>query len=80
MSRPTFPAVTVTIEGPHDSGRTTLANLIKMHLEESGYSHVGVQDTVPLPSDDKPRFPERFDRNRALRPVNIVVKLLEGGT
>lgn len=76
---PTFPAVTITIEGPHDSGRTTLANLVKMHLEESGYDHVSVQDMAPLPSDNKPSFPERFDRNRALRPVNIVVKLSPRG-
>lgn len=80
MSHPTFPAVTVTIEGPHDAGKTTLANLIKMHLEESGYAHLTLQDTAPLSSEEKPRFPERFDRNRALRPVNIVVKLVQGGT
>lgn len=76
MARPTFPAVTVTIEGPHDAGKTTLANLIKMHLEESGYDHVSVEDTKPLDRDAKPSFPERFDRNRALRPVNIRVKLI----
>ena len=76
MGRPTFPAVTITIEGPHDSGKTTLANLVKMHLEESGYEHITVEDTKPLPTDQKPRFPERFDRNRALRPVNIRVKLV----
>lgn len=75
MSHPTFPAVTVTIEGPHDSGKTTLANLIKMHLEESGYDHVTIEDTPPLPSNAKPSFPDRFDRNRALRPVKISVKL-----
>jgi hypothetical protein len=49
---------------------------IKMHLEESGYDHVSIEDMAPLPTDQKPRFPERFDRNRALRPVQIRVKLV----
>lgn len=75
MSTPTFPAVTITIEGPHDSGKTTLANLIKMMLEENNYSHVTLNDVEPLPVDSKARFPDRFERNRALRPVNICVKL-----
>jgi adenylylsulfate kinase-like enzyme len=72
---PTLEAVTVTVSGKHDSGRSTLANLIKMMLEESGYKHVSFADTEPLPQDAKDRFPERFDRNRTLRAVNIRVVL-----
>ena len=75
MSAPTLPTVTITIEGEHDSGKTTLANLIKMMLEENDYAHVSVVDTPPLPEVEKDRFPNRFDRNRALRPVAIRVRL-----
>jgi pantothenate kinase-related protein Tda10 len=79
-NEPTMAPVTITIKGQHDSGRSTLANLIKMHLEETGYRHVSVEDTKPLSSDDKDRFPDRFDRNRTLRAVKISVVLDEEGT
>lgn len=72
-NEPTLEPVTVTISGKHDSGRSTLANLIKMHLEENDYAHVSVEDTKPLSQDSKDRFPNRFDRNRNLRAVNIRV-------
>ena len=71
----TLPPVTITIEGGHDSGKTTLANLIKMMLEENDYSHVTLVDVEPLPAEQKDRFSERFHRNRALRPINIQVRL-----
>lgn len=76
-STPTLEPVTVTIVGKHDTGKSTLANLIKMSLEEYGYKHVVVHDIEPLPQDSKDRFPERFDRNRVLRQVDIHVKLAE---
>lgn len=75
MGRPTLPTVTVTIEGEHDSGKTTIANLIKEMLEENSYAHVSVEDVPPLPAEHKDRFSARFDRNRALRPVHIRVRL-----
>jgi uridine kinase len=72
-NEPTLDPVTVTISGRHDSGRTTLANLIKMTLEENEYRHVTLQDVKPISADEKDRFSERFERNRYLRPVNIHV-------
>lgn len=74
---PTLEPVTITIKGPHNSGRTTLANLVKMMLEENSYKEVILNDTAPLSADEKDRFPERFDRNRALRPVQIRVETNE---
>jgi pantothenate kinase-related protein Tda10 len=71
---PVFPPVTITIEGPHDSGRTTAAHLIKSALEENGYRLVTVTDTEPLPREDKNTFSERFERNKALRQVKIIVR------
>jgi len=76
-NEPTLDPVTVTISGGHDCGKTTLANLIKMSLEESGYRFVNLKDIEPLPQEEKDRFPERFHRNRSLRAVNIHV-VLEG--
>lgn len=69
--------VTVIIRGPHDSGKTTLANLIKLFLEESGYRHVRAQDIEPLPYEQKAPFSDRFSRNRDLRPVLVKVELEE---
>lgn len=70
-----FDPVTVTIRGKHDSGKTTLMNLIRGMLEENGYKQVTVKDVEPLPAEHKDRFPDRFERNRILRPVRIVVEL-----
>jgi adenylylsulfate kinase-like enzyme len=67
--------VTVTIRGKSNTGKTTLASLIKSFLEENGYQHVQVHDLPPRNPEDKPRFMERFDRNRNLRPVVIRVEL-----
>lgn len=69
--------ITVTIKGKHDTGKSTLANLIKMSLEEMGYDHVSVEDVKPLPQEDKFSFQERFVRNRQRRPVKIKVELVE---
>lgn len=78
-NEPTLSPVTIMISGEHDSGRTTLANLIKGFLEENEYRHVSLKDVEPLPADEKDRFSERFTRNRYLRAVNIYVVLAEVG-
>jgi hypothetical protein len=67
--------VTVVVRGKHNTGKTTLANLIKMFLEENGYRHVEVKDVEPLPQEQKDAFWNRFTRNRDLRPINIKVEL-----
>lgn len=69
--------VTVIVRGKHDSGKTTLANLIKMFLEENGYDYVELKDSPPLSPEQKDTFIRRFTRNRQLRQVNIVVELEE---
>lgn len=76
MASPLKP-VKVIIRGPHDSGRTTLASLLKNFFEENDYKHVTFKDTEPLPHEQKPSFPERFDRNRERRPIEVVVELEE---
>lgn len=68
--------VTITISGPHDTGRTTLAVLFKNFLEESGYRHAQLKDTEPLDRDQKSPFPARWARNRE-RPVIIQVETIE---
>lgn len=77
MSQPTFEPLEIVIRGKHDTGKTTMANLIRMYLEECGYQHVSVKDTPPLPNEDKPPFMDRFSRNRHRRPVHISVELKE---
>ena len=67
--------VEVIILGPHNTGRTTLASLIKMFLEENGYRDVKIVDTEPLPADQKPSFWDRFQKNRE-RPV--IIKVFNG--
>jgi Flp pilus assembly CpaF family ATPase len=67
--------VTIIIRGKHDTGKTTLANLIKLWLEENDYRHITLQDVEPLPFEKKAPFHARFERNRALRPVVIRVEL-----
>jgi Flp pilus assembly CpaF family ATPase len=69
--------VTVIIRGKHDTGKTTLANLLKMFLEENGYRHVVVKDIEPLSQEQKAPFWDRFTRNRDLREVNIHIELEE---
>jgi adenylylsulfate kinase-like enzyme len=67
--------VVIIIKGKHNTGKTSLANIIKGALQESGYRHVELKDTAPLPYDEKDRFEERFERNRELRAVSIRVEL-----
>ena len=69
--------VTIIIRGAHDTGKTTLASLIKLFLDENGYRHVKLEDTPPLPEDQKARFWDRFTRNRDRRPARIRVELEE---
>lgn len=68
-----LPLVTITITGPHDSGRTTLAVLFQNYLKENGYTDVVVKDTAPLAIEQKASFIERFTRNRD-RPHVIEVR------
>jgi len=74
---PKLDPVTIIIRGMHNTGKTTLANLIKMWLDENGYREVTIKDTPPLSQEEKPAFMERFTRNRDLRPVEIRVELEE---
>lgn len=68
--------VSIIIEGPHDTGRTTLARLIEDFLQQNGFCDVNVRDTEPLPVEQKDRFYARLERNRT-RPISIVVRLPE---
>lgn len=72
----TLEPLTVTVRGKHDSGKTTVASLIKMLLEDSGFQEVTVADLAPLPHDQKDDFATRLMRSRQ-RPVRIVVALEE---
>lgn len=74
---PLLEPVIITIKGKHDTGKSTLGNLIKMALEEYGYDHVSIEDIKPLPQEQKFGFQERFIRNRQQRPVQIKVELVE---
>ncbi len=64
----------ITIRGKHNTGKTTVASLIKMFLEENGFTDVKVNDIKPLNVDEKPAFWDRFQKNRE-RPVRINVEL-----
>ena len=66
----------IVVRGPHDSGKTTVASLVKMFLEENGFGDVRVLDLPPLPTEEKDPFMNRFMRNRG-RPVRITVELEE---
>lgn len=67
--------LTITIRGQHDTGKTTVAALIKSCLEENGFQKVTLKDIPPLLVGQKPDFATRLRRNQTLRPVNIVVEL-----
>jgi hypothetical protein len=69
-------SVIVTIRGKHDTGKSTLASLFKMFLEENGYKHVKVEDVPPMPAEMKAPFWDRFCRNRETREILIRVELL----
>ena len=66
----------IIVRGRHDMGKTTVANLIKMYLEENGFRYVSLRDVEPLPVGEKDEFMNRFMRNRE-RPVQITVELEE---
>lgn len=66
----------IVIRGEHDMGKSTMAALFKLFLEEHGYRHVKVADIEPLPSEQKSPFPDRFSRNRE-RPVHISIELVD---
>lgn len=66
----------VVVRGGHDSGKTTVANLIRMALEDAGFRDVRVIDVPPLPQEQKEDFLTRLNRNRG-RPVRIRVELEE---
>lgn len=68
-------SVKIIIKGKHNTGKTSLANLLKSALEEYGYKHVSFTDAAPMPYDQKPEFTERFKRNREERPVQITVEI-----
>jgi pantothenate kinase-related protein Tda10 len=67
--------IEIIIRGPHDSGRTTIASLIKDYLEQNEYRYVRVIDTLPLSHEEKSPFHERFARNRE-RAVVIKIELV----
>lgn len=66
----------IVVRGAHDTGKTTVASLIRMALEEAGFRFVRLEDVEPLPHDQKSRFPDRLERNRG-RPVVVRVELVE---
>jgi hypothetical protein len=69
--------LTIIVRGPHDTGKTTTASLIKLSLEENGYKNITLKDIPPLASDGKADFfTERLPRTRQ-RPVTIRVELVE---
>jgi|WetSurMetagenome_2_1015567.scaffolds.fasta_scaffold377498_2 hypothetical protein len=79
----------IVVRGRHDSGKTSVANLIKMALEEAGFLLVAmtlhspagfllvcpVKDTKPLPTGKKAEFQDRLHRNMVSRPIQISVEL-----
>lgn len=71
---PKLEPLKIIVRGKHDMGKTTVASLIKMFLEENGFSDVKVDDLPPLPQGEKDAFMNRFMRNRE-RPVRIAVEL-----
>lgn len=72
---PKLEPLDIIVRGRHDSGKTTVANLIKMCLEESGFVDVVVRDVPPLSPDQKEDYSRRLERNRS-RPVRITVELV----
>lgn len=75
----TLKPVTIIIRGEHDTGRTTIATLFKLFLEENGFQDIAVVDTPPLPAEQKEAFQQRFARIRS-RPIRILVETIDGST
>jgi len=63
--------VNVIIRGDRNTGRTTLAALIKHFLMEHGYQQVVIHDV--LPSENKPDFEKRLPLNQQ-RMIDISVE------
>jgi len=74
---PKLEPLKIVVRGKHDTGKTTVANLIKVFLEDNGFRQVSIEDVPPLPLEQKAEFVSRFKRNRDQRPVRIVVELEE---
>jgi Flp pilus assembly CpaF family ATPase len=74
---PKLESLKIVVRGKHDTGKTTVANLIKVFLEDNGFRQVSIEDVPPLPLEQKAEFVSRFKRNQDLRPVRIVVELEE---
>ncbi len=66
--------VEIIIRGPHNTGRTTLKALIRLALEENGFTRVFSMDTEPLPQNQKAPFSERFE---ATRQRTILIRVEE---
>ena len=64
----------IIVRGKHDTGKTTVANILKMLLEESGFRRVYVKDLAPLPPEQKEAFEKRIARNLE-RTICITVEL-----
>ena len=73
---PQLEPLKVIIRGKHDTGKTTVANIIKMLLEENGFSFVSVKDTGSLLDSQKEDFAKRIARNLK-RPIHIIVECEE---
>jgi Flp pilus assembly CpaF family ATPase len=71
---PKLEPLKIIVRGKHDTGKTTVASLIKMFLEENDFRHIVVRDLPPLPAEQKDKFMSRFMRNRD-RPIHITVEL-----
>jgi Flp pilus assembly CpaF family ATPase len=66
----------IIVRGKHDTGKTTVANILKMLLEESGFRFVSVRDVRALPNEQKADFEKRIARNLS-RPIHITVECEE---
>jgi hypothetical protein len=62
-------SLSIIIRGEHDTGKTAVASLIKMFLEENGFSKVSVKDIEPLPQE-QPLLKD-------LPPLRVSVKDIE---
>lgn len=66
----------IIVRGRADSGKTTVASILREHLTDSGFSKITFED-VPSPNPlDKSPFPERLARNMN-RPIRIRVELIK---
>lgn len=66
------PEILITIKGKPNTGKTTIASLIKECLEGAEFQDVYIWDSPPSP--DKSRFWDRFQKNQT-RTVLIKVEV-----